>query len=67
MKIYKSFDDIEYEMNKLRLEREIAWEELKGIKHEFQEDLKPMNWVGTAIKFAGKYGVFVLLKKFIKS
>lgn len=67
MKTYKTFDDIEYEMNKLQLEREIAWEELKGVKNQFHEDLKPMNWVNTAIKFAGRYGIFVLLKKIIKN
>ncbi|OBX27071.1 hypothetical protein LX77_00548 [Gelidibacter algens] len=65
MKSYKSFDDIDYELNKLKLEREIAWEELKVVKNEFQEDLRPFNWVSTGLKFAGKYGVFVLLKKII--
>lgn len=67
MDTYKTFADIEHNLNKLKLEREIAWEELKGIKNEFKEDLKPMNWVSTAIKFAGNYGLFVLLKKFIKN
>lgn len=66
MKTYKSFDDIDYELNKLKLEREIAWEELKGVKHEFQEDLRPLNWVSSGLKFAGKYGIFVLLKKLIR-
>ena len=66
MKIYKSFDDIEYDLNRLKLEREIALEELKGIKHQFQEDLKPLNWVSTGLKFAGKYGIFVLIKNLFR-
>lgn len=66
MKTYKSFDDIDYDLNRLKLEREIAWEELKGVKHEFQEDLRPFNWVSTGLKFAGKYGMFVLLKKIFR-
>ncbi|MCK0124419.1 DUF6327 family protein [Gelidibacter sp. F2691] len=66
MKTYQSFDEIEYELNKLKLERQIAWEELKGVKHEFQEDMQPLNWVSTALKFAGQYGVFVILKKFFR-
>lgn len=66
MKTYKSFDDIDYDLNRLKLEREIAWEELKGVKHEFEEGLKPLNWVNTGLKFAGKYGMFVLLKKIIR-
>lgn len=66
MKMYKSFDEIEYDLNRLKLEREIAWEELKGVKYEFQEDLKPLNWVSTGLKYAGKYGIFLLLKKLIR-
>lgn len=66
MKSYKSFDEIDYELNRLKLERQIAWEELKGVKNDFQEDMKPPHWVSTGLKFAGKYGVLVLLKKLIK-
>lgn len=67
MKAYKSFDEIDYELNKLKLERQIAWEEIKGVKYEFQEDMKPLNWVSTAVKLAGRYGIFVLLKKIIRN
>lgn len=66
MKIYKSFDEIDYDLNRLKLEQQIAWEEIKGLKNDFQEDMKPLNWVSTGLKVAGKYGVLVLLKKLIK-
>ena len=66
MKIYKSFDEIDFDLNKLKLERQIAWEEMKGIKNDFQEDMKPLNWVNTGLKVAGKYGFIVLLKKLIR-
>lgn len=66
MKTYKSFDEIEYELTRLKLERQIAWEEMKGVKYEFQEDMKPLNWISTALSFAGKYGLLVLLKKIVK-
>ncbi|MBJ7880837.1 DUF6327 family protein [Gelidibacter salicanalis] len=66
MKTYQSFDEIEYDLNKLKLERQIAWEELKGVKNEFQEDMKPLNWVSTGVNFAGKYGLFLLLKKLFR-
>lgn len=66
MKTYKSFDEIDYELNRISLERQIAWEEIKGIKYDFQEDMKPLNWVGTGIKAAGKYGFLFLLKRLIR-
>ena len=66
MKIYKSFDEIDFDLNRLKLERQIAWEEMKGIKNDFQEDMKPLNWVNTGLKVAGKYGFIVLLKKLIR-
>ncbi|MEO8774395.1 MAG: hypothetical protein ABI371_08740 [Gelidibacter sp.] len=66
MKTYKSFDEIDYDLNRLKLERQIAWEEIKGVKNDFQEEMKPLNWVNTGMKVAGKYGVIVLLKKLIK-
>ena len=66
MKSYKSFDEINYDLNRLHLERQIALEEMKGIKNAFQHDMKPLNWVSTGLKLAGKYGILVLLKKFIK-
>lgn len=66
MKIYKSFDEIEYDLTRLKLEQQIAWEEIKGVKNEFKQDIQPLNWVSTGMKVAGKYGAFVLLKKLMK-
>lgn len=66
MKTFKSFDEIDYELTKLNLERQIAWEEIKGLKNDFKEDMKALNWVGTGLKYAGKYGVLVLLRKLIR-
>ncbi len=66
MKTYKSFDEIDYDLNRLKLERQIAWEEIKGVKNDFQEEMKPLHWVNTGIKVAGKYGILVLLRKLIK-
>lgn len=66
MKHYNTFDEIEYDLKRLSLERQIAFEELKGIKAEVKEDLKPFNWLQTAIKYITKYGSFLLLKKIVK-
>ncbi len=66
MKTYNSFKDIDNDLKKLDLERQIAWEELKLVKEEFKEDLQPLNWISSALKVVGKMGGFMLLKKIIK-
>lgn len=66
MKTYRTFKDIDFELKRLKLERQIGIEQLKGIKGEFANDMKPANWIGTATRFAWKYGMFVLIKKFFK-
>lgn len=66
MKTYTSFNDIEKDLKRLRLERDIAWEELKLLKGEYKQDLQPYNWMQTVLKYASKYGVLMLFKKIIK-
>lgn len=65
MQVYSSFKDIENNLKRLRLERDIAWEELKLMKNEYKEDLKPLNWVSSALKLTGKYGLIALIRKMI--
>lgn len=65
MKIYTSFEDIENDLKRHRLERDIAWEELKLVKSEFKEDLQPLNWVSTVLKLTGKYSFIALIKKWL--
>tara|TARA_R110000764_G_scaffold83149_3_gene163598 strand:- start:1384 stop:1578 length:195 start_codon:yes stop_codon:yes gene_type:complete len=64
--MYKNFDEVEYNLKRLRLEREIALEELKGLKHEVQEDLSPYNWMSTAFSAAKKFGMLYLMRKIVK-
>ena len=66
MKPYQNFEQIEYDLKVLNLERKIALEELKSVKQDFEETLKPMNILGGALKFLGKYGALLLVKKFFK-
>ena len=66
MKQFESFQDIETELKRLDLERNIAFEEMKLLKSEFKDDLKPANWVSAIFNVAGKYGFYVLLKRFFK-
>ncbi len=67
MKVYSSFEEIEYDLQRLKLERQIGFEKLKGVKSEYIESFKPLSWVTSAAKFAGKYGVFMIFKKLFKS
>ncbi|MEH6512347.1 hypothetical protein [Maribacter arcticus] len=64
--MYKNFDEIEYNLKRLKLEREIALEELKGLKQDVQEDLSPYNWVSTAFSAAKKFGMLYLMRKIVK-
>ncbi|MDN3492351.1 DUF6327 family protein [Winogradskyella bathintestinalis] len=65
MKSYTTFREIENDLKRYKLERDIAWEELKLIKSEYKEDLQPLNWVGSAVKLTGKYSFVALMKKWI--
>lgn len=66
MNNYKTFEEIELDLKRLSLERQIAIEELKGLKGEIKEDLKPSVWLQTIWKYAYKYGAIMLLKKIIR-
>jgi len=63
---YTNFEDLEHDLKRLKLERNIAIEELKMVKSDYAEALTPLNWIQTGISFAGKYGLFVLLKRIFK-
>ncbi|TDS18532.1 hypothetical protein DFQ03_0235 [Maribacter caenipelagi] len=64
--MYKNFEEIEFNLKRLKLEREIALEELKGLKQDVQEDLSPYNWVSTAFSAAKKFGMLYLMRKVVK-
>ena len=60
---YTSFEEIEYDLKRLSLERQIAWEELKAIKYELKQDLKPHGWYESAISYISRLGGIILLRK----
>ena len=66
MKKYSSFEEIDNDLKRLSLEREIAWEELKNHKEEFKQDIQPPEWIHAIMKLIGKYGFLILIKKFLK-
>ncbi|HNQ27870.1 MAG TPA: hypothetical protein PKL92_08130 [Aquaticitalea sp.] len=66
MKRYTSFEEIEYDLKRLSLDRQIGIEQLKSAKSEFADSLKPVHWIGTVSKYAWKYGLYVVLKKMLK-
>lgn len=65
-KNYTSFEEIELDLKLLSLERKISAEELKGLKYEFQDELKPYSWLKTGLKLFGNFGGLLLLKKLFK-
>lgn len=64
--MYKNFDEIEFNLKRLKLERQIALEEIKGLKHDVQQDLSPYNWISTLLSAAKKFGFLYLMKKVVK-
>ncbi|MBU2997726.1 hypothetical protein KO500_14850 [Cellulophaga baltica] len=63
---YTSFEEIEYDLKRLNLERQIAVEQLKSFKVQVQKDLQPLNWIQSGFKVASKLSTVMLLKKLFK-
>lgn len=66
MRTYNSFDEIDFELKKLNLERKIAWEEIKQSGNKVQDDLASYNWVLPILGGVRKFGIYFLLKKIFK-
>ena len=66
MRIYNSFEEINTELKRLNLERQIAIEELKLTKNHIKDDFGPLNWVNTLLQVFKKYGFYFLLKKLFR-
>ncbi|WP_194766264.1 DUF6327 family protein [Tamlana sp. I1] len=66
MKTYKDSASIERDLEILDLERKIALEELKLLKYDYKESLKPINWINSGFKLATKYSAGLILKKLLK-
>lgn len=65
-KKYKNFKQIETDLKRLKLERQIAVEELKLVKNDFEDSLKPISILAGFLKFASKYGALIALKRLFK-
>ncbi|MFT7441935.1 MAG: hypothetical protein ACI9Q3_000295 [Maribacter sp.] len=63
IKTYQSFDEIDRDLKRLSLERQIAIEELKMIKSDFEDSLRPISILISVFGFVCKYGILLLIKK----
>ncbi len=66
VKTYKNAASVEDDLKILDLERKIAFEEIKLLKEDYKEDLKPINWLNSGLKYASKFLGMLLLKKIFK-
>lgn len=66
MKNYTSFEEIDRDLKQIALERDIVLEELKIVKNDFEESLKPLNILSSSLKFLSKYSALVFIKKIFK-
>jgi len=65
-KSYNSLKEIQSELQVLQLQRDIQLEELKLTRHQLKDDLSPANWISTIFNGVKKYGLLMLLRKFMK-
>ncbi|MFD2565136.1 DUF6327 family protein [Aquimarina rubra] len=65
-KTYSSFEEIEHDLKKYDLQRQISLEEIKLLKTELKEDLQPYQWVSTIFSAVKKYGIYYLIKRIFK-
>ena len=64
--MYNNLNEVEYDLKKLNLERQIALEQIKGLKNDVKEDLSPYSWLSTIFSAVKKFGVLYLVKKIVR-
>ncbi|MBT8181483.1 MAG: hypothetical protein KJO53_07835 [Eudoraea sp.] len=62
MKQYNSLKEINHDLKRLSLERQIAWEEMKGLKEDFKESIQPHNLFAPILSWAKQYGILYLIR-----
>ena len=65
-KTYKDAASVERDLKILDLERKIALEEIKHLKEDYIEDLRPINWLSSGLKYAGNFAGMMIIKKIFK-
>lgn len=65
-KTYNSFDEIENDLKKISLEQKIALEELKIVKGNVEQALRPFSILNSVYSIISKYGILLLIKKFFR-
>jgi|GEM_PF-1634851 len=63
---YNNLEEVEYDLERLSLEKRIAYERFKGIKENVKNDLSPYSWITTVVSAVKKYGMLYLIKKIIR-
>jgi len=63
---YSSFKEIKADLKRLSLQRQIAFEEIKGLKYDVQEDFSSQNWIQTALGALKKFGALYIMRKIFK-
>ncbi|WP_430908090.1 DUF6327 family protein [Maribacter sp. 2-571] len=66
MKTYTSFDEIDADLKRLKLRKQIALETLKGSGHHIKNELQPDFWWSTIWNAIKKYGILYLIRRLFK-
>jgi len=62
--MYSNIEQINYDLECLDLERQIAFEKLKLVKEDYKGAFSTSNLIEAGVKSVGLYGFIVLLKRF---
>ena len=65
MRRYNNLEEVERDLEILKLKRDITIEELKLVKEEFKDDFSVSHWVQSAGKLVAKLGLLKMAKKII--
>jgi len=63
--MYSNFEEIDYNLERLDLERQIAFERLKFVKDDYKDAFNTVNLLQSGAKYAGLYGIYLIIKKML--
>lgn len=61
--MYNNIDEVNYNLERLDLERQIAFEKLKLVKEDYKDAFSTSNLIEAGVKYAGFYGIILLVRR----
>ncbi|MBE7629080.1 hypothetical protein [Tenacibaculum piscium] len=65
-KVYNNNREVARDLKKLKLKRDISFEEIKLVKKQFKDDVSLSKWVQSFVQILSKLSAYNIAKKIIK-